>query len=261
MKTTKIDGREYAVVEKIIQGEKRDTFWLIEDYDMAAAASKTDNFPKPAAARVFATLDKLKDFLSKTDIANLDVIEVKTGKAPAKKTGNVRPKKTTHAEDGKYCVTDFGSSKGFCFGRIERYCDDAVKALYLKLDPDADPKEKIYLAKPLKTRFTLDEIKSIYRHAVLRPDDLAYLEAQTKPALAAVKAGATAMVFTKGQANWAGKMKSKWLRTVEMIKAARAKADAKPVVAPVERAVQVKPETKAKGSEIPVKDKAVAATA
>ena len=234
-------SKEIWTVVKLISGEKKDTFWLIEDEDMSAAAINTGAFPKNNAARVFVSMDQVKAFIDAPALDSLEIVEVKTGKAPAKQTGNVKAKKIKHSDDGKYCVTDFGSSKGFCFGRIERYCNDAIKALYLKRDPDAAPKEQIFLAKPLKQRYTLDEIKAIYRHAVLRPEDLAYLESQTAPVKAAIKAGArTPAVFSKGAANWAGKMLKKWQRTVEMIKSAREKAVEKAVVA-VEKAVEVKP--------------------
>ena len=239
-------GKEIWTVEKVIAGEKKDTFWLIIEEELAQAALNTGAFPKNNGARVFVSMDKLKAFVDAPAIDNLDIVEVRTGKAPVKKTGNVRPKKATHSEDGLYCVTDFGSSKGFCFGRIERYCSAAIKALYLKRDPDAAPKEQIFLAKPVKQRYTLDEIKAIYRHAVLRPEDLAYLESQTAPVKAAIKAGArTPAVFSKGAANWAGKMLKKWQRTVEMIKSAREKAANEPVVEPVVKAVEVKPAAKA----------------
>ena len=238
--------KEIWTVEKVIAGEKKDTFWLIEDEDMSAAAINTGAFPKNNGARVFVSMDQVKAFIDAPALDSLEIVEVKTGKAPAKQTGNVKAKKIKHSDDGKYCVTDFGSSKGFCFGRIERYCNDVVKALYLKRDPDAAPKEQIFLAKPLKQRYTLDEIKAIYRHAVLRPEDLAYLESQTAPVKAAIKAGArTPAVFSKGAANWAGKMLKKWQRTVEMIKSAREKAANEPVVEPVVKAVEVKPAAKA----------------
>jgi len=56
-------GKEIWTVEKVIAGEKKDTFWLIEDEDMSAAAIKTNSFPKNNAARVFVSMDKLKAFV------------------------------------------------------------------------------------------------------------------------------------------------------------------------------------------------------